>query len=236
MILICEFLAPYNLHTRNVDFIYAPPQAVHLFHDGQFVGPFVYGRHDAAQHGQSEARLLRQHGRRADDPLLLPRRHLQVLGAGRGQLPSRLPGRGRAAVPARHRPARPRRAFAHHLWRAHLADHRPDRHHRQLHARHRHRRARRLSRRHLRPGRAAHHRGAAVAAEHSAVAGAGRDHAGHLEPDPRLFRHHPHPRPARLDGAGARRALEAAGAARGGLRARRAAHGREAAAASSAAI
>ena len=44
MILICEFLAPYNLHTRNVDFIHTPPQRVHLFHDGEFVGPFVYGR------------------------------------------------------------------------------------------------------------------------------------------------------------------------------------------------
>ncbi|AWM28485.1 Dipeptide transport system permease protein DppC (plasmid) [Sinorhizobium fredii CCBAU 25509] len=44
MILICEFLAPYNLHTRNMDFIYAPPQRVHFFHDGSFVGPFVYGR------------------------------------------------------------------------------------------------------------------------------------------------------------------------------------------------
>jgi peptide/nickel transport system permease protein len=44
MILICEFLAPYNLHTRNVDFIHAPPQRVHLFHEGEFIGPFVYGR------------------------------------------------------------------------------------------------------------------------------------------------------------------------------------------------
>ncbi|ACP22688.1 putative transmembrane permease component of ABC transporter (plasmid) [Sinorhizobium fredii NGR234] len=44
MILICEFLAPYNLHTRNMDFIYAPPQRVHFFHEGSFVGPFVYGR------------------------------------------------------------------------------------------------------------------------------------------------------------------------------------------------
>jgi peptide/nickel transport system permease protein len=43
-ILICELLAPYNLHTRNVDFIYAPPQSVHFFHEGSFVGPFVYGR------------------------------------------------------------------------------------------------------------------------------------------------------------------------------------------------
>ncbi|TPI35201.1 ABC transporter permease [Mesorhizobium sp. B3-2-1] len=43
-ILICEFLAPYNLHTRNMDSIYSPPQRVHLFHNGQLVGPFVYGR------------------------------------------------------------------------------------------------------------------------------------------------------------------------------------------------
>ena len=42
-ILISEFLAPYNLHTRNVDFIYAPPQRIHLFDNGKFVGPFVYG-------------------------------------------------------------------------------------------------------------------------------------------------------------------------------------------------
>ena len=43
-ILISEILAPYNLHTRNTDFIFTPPQPVHLFHDGAFVGPFVYGR------------------------------------------------------------------------------------------------------------------------------------------------------------------------------------------------
>lgn len=44
MIVIAEFLAPYNLATRNMDNIYAPPQRLRLFHDGQFVGPFVYGR------------------------------------------------------------------------------------------------------------------------------------------------------------------------------------------------
>ena len=41
-ILIIEVLAPYNLHTRSVTSIYAPPQAVHLFHEGEFRGPFVY--------------------------------------------------------------------------------------------------------------------------------------------------------------------------------------------------
>lgn len=44
MILIVEFLAPYGLHTRNVDFIHSPPQRVHFFDKGRFVGPFVYGR------------------------------------------------------------------------------------------------------------------------------------------------------------------------------------------------
>ena len=43
-IIVIEFLAPYNVATRNVDNIYAPPQQVHLFHEGAFVGPFVYGR------------------------------------------------------------------------------------------------------------------------------------------------------------------------------------------------
>ena len=42
-ILISEILAPYHLDSQNTDYIYAPPQAVHLFHDGDFVGPFVYG-------------------------------------------------------------------------------------------------------------------------------------------------------------------------------------------------
>ncbi len=42
VILISEIVAPYNLHTRNTDFIYAPPQEIHLFDDGEFIGPFVY--------------------------------------------------------------------------------------------------------------------------------------------------------------------------------------------------
>ena len=40
--LVTEILVPYNLHSRHSDFIYAPPQSVHLFHEGRLVGPFVY--------------------------------------------------------------------------------------------------------------------------------------------------------------------------------------------------
>ncbi|MER2535281.1 MAG: ABC transporter permease [Rhizobiaceae bacterium] len=43
MILICEWLAPYNLHTRHPTNIYSPPQRVHIFHDGALRAPFVYG-------------------------------------------------------------------------------------------------------------------------------------------------------------------------------------------------
>ena len=42
-VLITEFLAPYELSSRNEDFLHAPPQGIHLFHEGEFVGPFVYG-------------------------------------------------------------------------------------------------------------------------------------------------------------------------------------------------
>ena len=41
-IFFSEFLAPYNIQSRHVDHIYSPPQRVHFFHEGSFVGPFVY--------------------------------------------------------------------------------------------------------------------------------------------------------------------------------------------------
>jgi len=41
--LFSEILAPYNLNSRHTNYIYAPPQPLHLFHEGRFVGPFVYG-------------------------------------------------------------------------------------------------------------------------------------------------------------------------------------------------
>ena len=40
--IISEWVAPYDLHTRHANAIFAPPQGIHMFHDGKFVGPFVY--------------------------------------------------------------------------------------------------------------------------------------------------------------------------------------------------
>ena len=42
-VFIVEFIAPYAQEPRNSESIHPPPQAIHLFHDGEFIGPFTYG-------------------------------------------------------------------------------------------------------------------------------------------------------------------------------------------------
>ena len=42
-VLCSEFLSPYNYQSRHTRHIYVAPQGIHLFHEGEFVGPFVYG-------------------------------------------------------------------------------------------------------------------------------------------------------------------------------------------------
>ncbi|MCY4372982.1 MAG: ABC transporter permease [Spirochaetaceae bacterium] len=39
---LCEFIAPYGLNTRRVEFVYAPPQRLHVVHEGRLQAPFVY--------------------------------------------------------------------------------------------------------------------------------------------------------------------------------------------------
>jgi len=41
-IMVSEVLAPYGPNTRHTNHIYAPPQGVHLFHEGRLVGPYVH--------------------------------------------------------------------------------------------------------------------------------------------------------------------------------------------------
>lgn len=41
-VLVTEIVAPYPLATRHTSHIFMPPQGLHLFHEGAFVGPFVY--------------------------------------------------------------------------------------------------------------------------------------------------------------------------------------------------
>lgn len=41
-ITVSEVIAPYAYNHRHTDFLYAPPQDVRWFHEGRFLGPFVY--------------------------------------------------------------------------------------------------------------------------------------------------------------------------------------------------
>jgi peptide/nickel transport system permease protein len=43
IVVFAEVVAPYELEARHVDYLFAPPQDVHLFDEGEFRGPFVYG-------------------------------------------------------------------------------------------------------------------------------------------------------------------------------------------------
>ncbi|MDW3224388.1 MAG: ABC transporter permease [Paracoccaceae bacterium] len=42
MLPVAGFIAPYTPNERSADYLYAPPQSINLWHDGIFIGPFVY--------------------------------------------------------------------------------------------------------------------------------------------------------------------------------------------------
>ena len=121
MLPFVEVIAPYALTKRHGDFLYAPPQGLHLFHEGSFVGPFVYPytfKFDLEKF---------QRTYRVDRSKPQPIRFLcrggpyTLLGPGQGRLPPRLPTAGWHDVPARDGPARTRPVLAHHLRRTRLA-------------------------------------------------------------------------------------------------------------------
>ena len=47
MLPFMNFIAPYGAAERLDDFIYAPPTPIHFFHEGEFIGPFVYAMEGA---------------------------------------------------------------------------------------------------------------------------------------------------------------------------------------------
>ena len=72
-ILVSEVLAPYNLHTRHSDSIYAPPQSLHLFHDGELRAPFVYGYDFKLNMENLKREYVPEYRQDPDDPLVLQR-------------------------------------------------------------------------------------------------------------------------------------------------------------------
>ena len=128
MILFCEFLAPYGLDSRHTDYIYAPPQRVHLFDDGRLARPFV----DGFDYRLDMTNLRRVYTPDAKKPesvrFLCHGDSYAFWGAIAGDL-HRSARRGAGNCFCSARPARPRHAVAHHLRGAHLADGRTDRRH-----------------------------------------------------------------------------------------------------------
>jgi len=39
---VAGFIAPYTANERSADYLYHPPQEINLWHDGAFIGPYVY--------------------------------------------------------------------------------------------------------------------------------------------------------------------------------------------------
>lgn len=39
---VAGFIAPYTPNERSADYLYAPPQSINLWHEGAFIGPYVY--------------------------------------------------------------------------------------------------------------------------------------------------------------------------------------------------
>ena len=135
MVPFVEMIAPYNQTKRHGEFLYAPPQSVHLMHEGRLVGPSSIPTSSPSTSRASVAStpsILDA----AADPVPVPRRWLRFLGPRARRRASLLPARERHDVPPRHGQARPRPALAHHLRRADLAHHRHRRHRGVVHARH----------------------------------------------------------------------------------------------------
>ena len=42
MLPFAGFISPYTPNERSAEYLYAPPQSINLWHEGSFVGPYVY--------------------------------------------------------------------------------------------------------------------------------------------------------------------------------------------------
>ena len=221
-----EFLAPYELRSRHPDHVYAPPQRVHLFHEGGFVGPFVYGQLLTINMENLRREYREDRTRRYRLQFFAPGEPYRMWGLWRADRHLIGVEEGGTLFLLGHRSPGAGHALADHPRGAHLAHRRAAGHLGQLRAGARVRRAVGLLRRDHRHRDPAVHRGDPRVSRAAAVDGAVGRPAAPLGSDPRLRRHHGDPRGPRVDGARPQRAREAPRGPRGGLRHRRGAHGR----------
>jgi peptide/nickel transport system permease protein len=87
-----EIIAPYDPNSRSNQHLHAPPQLIHLFHEGRFVGPFVYGM--TAEVNLEDMRWVYE-----DDPTKVERLRFFCLG-DRYNFWGLIPGRFHLVCPA----------------------------------------------------------------------------------------------------------------------------------------
>ncbi len=139
MLPFVEPLAPYPPNAIAEDSIYTPPQGLHLWHEGEFIGLHTY---PAATEYDLETGLVKAWTDH-DTPLPVPvfatcGKPYRLLGLIESRFHVICPPEGGTAAPARLGPAGARRPQPHPVRRAAQHDDRADRRHRQL--RHRPRR------------------------------------------------------------------------------------------------
>ncbi len=49
---VAGFIAPYTPNERSADYLYAPPQSINLWHEGEFIGPLRLCHHRHRRSGE----------------------------------------------------------------------------------------------------------------------------------------------------------------------------------------
>ena len=130
-----EVIAPYNQTKRHGDFLYAPPQRVHLFHEGSFVGPFVYPYKFTFNLETFRRDYVVDRTKPQPIRFFCRGDAYEFWGVVHADFHLFCPPEDGTLFLARHRPARARPVLAHHLRGPDLADDRHRRHRRVVHAR-----------------------------------------------------------------------------------------------------
>ena len=183
-----EFLAPYELRSRHASHVFAPPQRVHLFHEGRWVGPFVYGQFVTVNMENLKREYRDDHSRIYRLRLFAAGEPYQMWGLWRAERHLVGVEDGGTLFLLGNGPPRAGHALADHPRGPDLAHRGPSGHRGQLRAGAGVRRAVGLLRRDHRHRDPALHRGDPRVPRAAAVDGALRRAAASLGPDPRLPR------------------------------------------------
>ena len=127
MLPFVEVIAPYASETRNNDALFAPPADVNWFHDGEFVGPFVYRHEVEGRPDDVSAHIRRRYDKVENLRFICDGDAYRFWGLVETRFHLVCPAEGGRLLHLRHRPAGARYFQPRDVRRADFADHRIDR-------------------------------------------------------------------------------------------------------------